>query len=311
MTPDESEMITHAGTVLIQNISALIFTFGLFGAYILAFIISMHIILQKENNGWARKAMIALLLTGFGMLVLNTCATIGFDMFLVKFGLVVSLPGGLIAQEMASDMKSIAIGIVTGWSENFLFVIADTAIVWRAWVLWTENRLIRWTLPIILLADIGVNIADAIIDTKSALSSEDISVPVAFDWLSTALNLTVNTVATLLIAHRAWKHHQSIHTISVNKRTPIEAILLLMVESGAIFGMVQIINIILIAVDIHKAYLSPVDDALGFLSELYIYSAALNPVALVILIQTGNTYEYSFHLEDVTSPENDSVPNVS
>ena len=43
----------------------------------------------------------------------------------------------------------------TDTKSHIQILIADMAIVWRAWALWTENRLIKWSLLIILLADIG------------------------------------------------------------------------------------------------------------------------------------------------------------
>ncbi|KAE9384095.1 hypothetical protein BT96DRAFT_1101852 [Gymnopus androsaceus JB14] len=273
----------------------------------------MHIILQKENNGWAHKTLIAVLLSGFVTTALNACGDIATNLPPVKFGLVVSLPGGLLAQEMAANLKGIGTNILTEWCANIMFLIADTAIVWRAWALWAENRLIKWMLLIILLADIGglfcVNIADAIVDTKAEFNL-NFNV-FTLDWLSTALNLTVNIMATLLIAYRAWTYHQSTCGILHNKTTQVEAILLLMVESGAIFGVIQVINMIFAVLEIHTARFSPVNYADTFLAALYINSAAFNPVALVILTQTGNSYEHSFHLEDVPSLEINSDSNIS
>ncbi|KAE9398621.1 hypothetical protein BT96DRAFT_940013 [Gymnopus androsaceus JB14] len=267
----------------------------------MALIISMHIVLQKENNGRAHKALIALLLVGAVMMVLTTCANIATNLLLVKFSLVVSLSEGPIAQQMAANQKS-------------TFVIADTAIVWRAWALWIENRLVKWTLFIILLADIDglvITIADAVVDNDGSTNSTTLNT-VTLDWLSTALNLTVNIVATLLIAYQAWSYYCSTHAIFRNKKTQVEAILLLMVESGAIFGVVQLSNIIIQALDLDPtSVVSPIVYARFFLDILYMNSAAINPVALVILIHTGNIYEHSIHLEDIPSLEINSVPNVS
>ncbi|KAE9396433.1 hypothetical protein BT96DRAFT_977462 [Gymnopus androsaceus JB14] len=336
MAPEESEQIALAGTVIFQNISSMIFGIGLFGFYILAFIISMYIMIlciywqysitltptylkphcrQKENNRRAHKSMIALLLTGFAMTVLVTCAEIASNLLLVKFGFVVALPGGLMAQELASSLKIVVTNILANWSGSFMLLIADTAIVWRAWALWAGNRLITWTLLIILLADIGVNIADAIVDTKVDINLGNISTNTAsatLDSLTPALNLSVNIVATLLIARRAWTYHQSTRAIVRNKKTQVQAILLLMVESGAILGMIQLSSTIVQVVDTrHPVLVSPLEDAKYFFGRFYIYSAVLNPIALVILVQTGTTYEQSFHLEDVPSLEIDSGPNFS
>ncbi|KAE9389288.1 hypothetical protein BT96DRAFT_1025117 [Gymnopus androsaceus JB14] len=308
--PGEAEEIAAAGTIFFENISVLIFISGLFGVYILAYIVCMNVILQKESIGQAHKALVVLLLAGFVMRVFNTCAAIGFNLLLVKFGFMVSLSGGLIAQEMAANVKSIVMDALENWIGNIICLIADTAIIWRAWALWAENRLIKWTLSIILLLDISINIADSVVDTQDITHLVTSGSTETLDWLSVVLNLAVNVVATLLIAHRAWTHYQSTHAILHNKKTQVQKILLLMVESGAIFGVVQLANVIIQAFDIHG--LSPkVETARFFLQALYIFSAALNPVALVLLIQTGNTHEHSFHLEDVSSLEDNLVPNAS
>ncbi|KAE9387798.1 hypothetical protein BT96DRAFT_981285 [Gymnopus androsaceus JB14] len=311
MTPEESEQTAAVGTAIFHNISNLIFSTGLFGAYILAFIISMHIILQRKHNGPAHKALIALLLGGFVMSALLACASCVGNLLQVKSAFVVSLSGGVLTQEKAASLKAVPMISLQEWSGNFIILIADIAIIWRAWVLWAENKLIKCMLMIILLADIGINIADPIADTKLDISLNININAVTLDWVSAVLNLTVNIVATLLIAHRAWTHHQFTCATLRNKKTQVEAILLLMVESGAIFGVVQIAIIIFNILDIQAASFSPVDSATALLEVLYICIAALNPVALVILIQTGNTYEHSSHLEDVTSQEFNSVPNIN
>lgn len=96
------------------------------GGYILAFAIGMRILLwvpyligiyafrcsilistrQKENYSRARKALIGLLLAGFVFTLLYICEVIIGSLVILKFGLVVSLPGGLAAQEMAANSQS-------------------------------------------------------------------------------------------------------------------------------------------------------------------------------------------------------------
>ncbi|KAE9396110.1 hypothetical protein BT96DRAFT_120793 [Gymnopus androsaceus JB14] len=166
MTPEESKKIALLGSVSFQNISDLIFSIALFGVYILAFIISMHIISQRKNNGRAHKALIALLLVGFVILVLATCADIAANLSLVKYNLMVSLSTGIVAQEMAANLQVIVVDNIANCSANINVLIADIAIVWRAWALWVENRLIKWALLIILLLDICISIVDSVADTK-------------------------------------------------------------------------------------------------------------------------------------------------
>ncbi|KAE9399613.1 hypothetical protein BT96DRAFT_993798 [Gymnopus androsaceus JB14] len=237
-----------------------------------------------------------ILLAGFVLAFLHTWATLATDLVILKIGLVVTLPGGLMAQEMAADSESLIHVALPfqAWFGNLTLLVADAFIVWRAWAIWRENMIIKWILIILLLLDIGVSIADGILDTMGEANST-----ITLDWVSAVLNLAVNVAATLLIVYRAWKHHKSVQEISRRRKTRVEAILLIFIESGVIFGVIQTLSIIFQALEVHAILFSPVDIASVFISILFIYTAAINPVALVLLVQTGNTYEDTYHQEEI------------
>ncbi|KAE9389595.1 hypothetical protein BT96DRAFT_1003067 [Gymnopus androsaceus JB14] len=312
MTPEESQAIAFAGAVFVSNLDTLVFSCALFGIYMSAFTVSIRILLQREHHTLAHKALIGILLAGFVMTVLYNSQNIVVNLFLVKFGVVTSLPGGLIAQETVADSKCIVPTLLQEWSGNFIVLLADMAIAWRAWALWADNRLIKWPLLIMLLIDIAVNTASNLADTLAYFPLiTQVANAVTLNWVGVVLNFGVNIAATLLIAYRAWKHHHSVHVILHKKQTQVGAILLLMVESGAILGVVQVCCIVINVLEIHAANPSPINTAKVFLGALYTYSAAINPVALVILVQTGNTYEDSFHLEDLPSLDINSAHMTS
>jgi len=240
-------------------------------------------------------------LTGFLMVafvftMLFISGTILFELVLLKFGLIKSAPDGLAAQQLAASAKPI-LGIwnaIIVWSVNLSILIADGIIVWRAYALWLNHRIVKWILIVILLADIALTFADTITDTvEETLESNSI---LTLDYISVVVSLIVNIVATSLIAYRAWTYYRSTRSISTrNKRSQVEAILLLCIESGAILGIVQLLTLILQALDIRAVPLSPITYATGLFSILYAYTVVLNPLALVILVQTENTYESSYH----------------
>jgi len=109
------------------------------------------------------------------------------------------------------------------------------------------------------------------------------------------MNLAVNTEATLLIVYRAWTHHKSVQSISRNKKSQVEAILLLFIESGALFAACQILNIVIRALDVNSILNTPVNICSLFFTDLYTISAAFSPVAIVILVQTRSDYEHTHH----------------
>jgi len=182
---------------------------------------------------------------------------------------------------------------------NLMFVIADVIIVWRAWAVWPESRITKFCLVILVLIDMGINIVDGVLDTKvMELGGDD---NISWDWIYVAVNLAVNTIATLLVAYRAWTHHHSIRAVSCHRKTQVQAILLLFIESGAFFAVIQVLYIVITALSVNGITNSPVDIGTLFLTSLYLFTSAINPVAIVILVHTENTYEHSFHLDDVPS----------
>lgn len=50
--------------------------------------------------------MIMILMMGCGLLLLDICSSITQRLVLVRFGLMVSLPSGLIAQEISANSQS-------------------------------------------------------------------------------------------------------------------------------------------------------------------------------------------------------------
>ncbi|KAE9384230.1 hypothetical protein BT96DRAFT_1026948 [Gymnopus androsaceus JB14] len=294
MTPEEAEQIASAGLYQFRNVYVLIFIWSLIGVYLVAFAIGMHIIIHKENRHRAHAIVIIFLLTAFVFTFMFACQETVASLINLKFGPIMS-PGDIEASGPQSAF--IVASILSSWSGNVTFCIADAFIVWRAWSVWLESRVIKFTLIILLTIDIAINIADGIADTQADKATGPVST-VALDWAIIVTNLGVNIVATLFIAYRAWIHHKSIGMISRTHKTQVEEILLLFVESGAIFAVVQILTIIISILDAKVPFFSPVDDADVLILVLYQYAAAINPVALIILIQTGNTYEQSLHLPD-------------
>ncbi|KAF9060149.1 hypothetical protein BDP27DRAFT_1430403 [Rhodocollybia butyracea] len=190
------------------------------------------------------------------------------------------------------------------WLQNIIGLIADGVIAWRAWAVWMDNKKVKWTLFVLMFADIaptpGVSLADAVA-TDIGYDHQDLSQSQILDGVTFVLSLSVNMVATCLIAFRAWTHHKSMRSILIRrKRSKVEEILLLLVESGAIFALLQLLVLIL---DELETNIGHIDEHLLFaaisINQVYAMAAGLNPVAIFILVQTKNTYEQSFHLEEV------------
>ncbi|KAE9403391.1 hypothetical protein BT96DRAFT_1080538 [Gymnopus androsaceus JB14] len=302
MTPVGAQQIALAGSEIFQNICVLIFMSALTGKVrsqcIRQGLLPGFYDQKRENNGRAQNALIAVLLVVFFMIVLDTCQINIVNLVLVKFRLVVSLPSGLVAQQMAANSKSLFIvaSILQYWSENLIFLIADTTIIWRAWAIWSENRIVKATLLTLFLFDIGVNVSGVIVNTLKSINQTGSRFNAeTLVWLGIVVNLVINILATSLIAYRAWVHHKSVRIATSNARkTQVVTILLLCIESGTIFGIIQVLNLVFQGLDVPSVLHSPIHDTSRLIEVLYTFSAAINPIACLLLVHTAKTHEQTF-----------------
>ncbi|KAF9045867.1 hypothetical protein BDP27DRAFT_1409143, partial [Rhodocollybia butyracea] len=206
MTPEEVAEVSSSGLSFSINMASSILLSTLFGIYSLACFISLYIYFKtKSNVGSAKKAMIYVFLGDLSLMLIYFVLSVAATLELVKYGLVVSLPGGITEQIVAADLGS-QIRVydnICVWLSNAIPLIADTVIVWRAWAVWMDNTKVKWTLLLLMLADIAVCLADTALDTTlssmTLQSGEDINL----DWIAVVLSLSVNMIATCSIAFRA------------------------------------------------------------------------------------------------------------
>ncbi|KAF9065368.1 hypothetical protein BDP27DRAFT_1450261 [Rhodocollybia butyracea] len=306
MTPDEVAETLIVEDILLQDLAEIIITSTLFGVYCLVSCISLYIYFTERKSttgpGGPKKAMTCVLLGTFVLMLVLFVLNMASVPLLVEYNLVEALPGGIMGQIVAAESQShhsICIKITNGLM-NVILLIADTVIVWRAWAVWMNNKKVKWTLLMVMFADISVSLADFIADSRVP---SRVNSAITLDWVYIVLSLFINMIATCLIAFRTWRHHNSVKSFSIGRRrTRAEGVLLLLLESGAIYALLQFIAIIIYGLDSVKATLtSPIPFVTFLICQLYIYAAALNPVVIFILVQIQNTYEQSVHLSEEIS----------
>ncbi|KAJ7592329.1 hypothetical protein C8J56DRAFT_887031 [Mycena floridula] len=121
------------------------------------------------------------------------------------------------------------------------YLIGDSIVVWRAWVLWTNHPRVRMLLCICL---------------SGTFDSPRFS-PTGSRTLVLMLPLFLtNFISTLLIAYKVWEYKVDIKQnlgLSHNKRTKVEQVLILLAESGSIYCLLwaiyPIIIILLLALE--------------------------------------------------------------
>ncbi|KAF9059034.1 hypothetical protein BDP27DRAFT_1371906 [Rhodocollybia butyracea] len=222
MTPEEAAAVSSAGQAF-------------FWIHSLAYCISLHIYFKTQGNARnAKKALICVLFGKFVLMLILFMSYAAATCMLVKYGLVVTLPGGILEQIEAANLQPHlkVYQNICGWLGNVIPCIGDTVIVWRAWAVWMDNRKLKWTLFLLMLADIAVSLADvAIFPIKfQPRSPQSVAEGTILDWVTVVMSLSLFELG-----------------------------------SGAIYMLVQ----------------------------------SLNPAVMFILVQQQNTYDQSFHLEEI------------
>ncbi|KAE9383120.1 hypothetical protein BT96DRAFT_928974 [Gymnopus androsaceus JB14] len=272
--------------ILAQNLTgfvvALIVQFIGYGMLMLGMGIAFHS-LRERPWGHSRIIVVVCLI---GTLVCSTWNGICQGMFTledVRYQFIRTLEGGLLAQVQASLQEALITTYMQSWPVTIMLLLSDFMVTWRAWVLFQDKKLWRFGLAFFMIANIGINIADCIwADVEATVENTSITI---LDSLSSMISLFINIFATLLIAWRAWNHHRILKQASIQHRTPVQSILLLLIESGAMFCAVQVsLGVVLLL----ETYTIGRDFTLlmggNVMISVSAIASALYPVAVIILV---------------------------
>jgi len=198
-----------------------------------------------------------------------------------------TLEGGIAAQIEASNQKTLVWEYMPGWPTTINLLLSDCIVVWRAWILFQDDKLWKLLLAVLMFANIAINIADCIWDNIEV--TIEVSSSTILDWLSGLISLAVNIIATLLIAWKAWTHHSTMVDALVHRRTRVVNILLLLVESGAVYCGIQSVYVVFILLDTYTAVDLGFSQAMEIITAMSIVVAAFYPISVIILIRTGSS----------------------
>ncbi|KAF9070247.1 hypothetical protein BDP27DRAFT_1420129 [Rhodocollybia butyracea] len=307
MDLQEAQEIAFVGLALFQNCVRTILFCAFYGIYCLLFITGLYISSWKRITGWSKNTMLCLLVATFLIVTLYSSANLAINMVFLQDEVISPAPEGATVGQAVQEAVSqplLEVGAqISNWTSSLIILIGDIIIIWRAWAVWMHNVIVKYFLAFSLLIIIGVNLADTSVDSEQSLIVAGRSL--SFDWVFTALSLSMNVALTSLIAYQTWRYSRSMNVTSALglRNTHVGRILFLLVESGAIFAIFQVLNLIFKGLDMKALNLSPLQFASLNVSVVFAYVAALNPLAIFILVETNNTYDQGSSAEQNTSHE--------
>ncbi|KAJ4491000.1 hypothetical protein J3R30DRAFT_3694966 [Lentinula aciculospora] len=265
MTPDEQGLVSSFAQVAFFNNVNMIVTITGYGAFVLGTSIAVLSLRRRGPWGPSQISLLICLFIIFICFTWNVFYSGGFNLMDIQYTF----------QYMPS------------WAATVNLLLSDCIVVWTAWVMFQYDKLWRLALVVLMIANIGVNIADCI------WGDIELNIEVAsfttLDWLSSIISLAVNIFATLLIAFKAWNHHRFMTTLFLRKRTRAQNILLLLVESGAMYCAIQSVYAVFILLDVYTVVDVGFSQAMNIITAMSIVAAACYPVAVIILIRKDSS----------------------
>ncbi|KAL0058816.1 hypothetical protein AAF712_014484 [Marasmius tenuissimus] len=183
-------------------------------------------------------------------------------------------------------------------------VVGDAIVLWRAWKLCTGNKRLVFVPMLLLLATTGCSFAflgcyaknDWPIINPDSCNRLQIS---AFS-LSMATNLT----GTLVIGYKVWAYRQTVGEFlgQCRQRTRAEKVLVLFLESGVVYSILWIIQLVFVL-------MPPVETFAGQVIQQAFYASSIQmvgiyPTLLVVLIYL----QYSMWDSTGTFSTNATIP---
>ncbi|KAJ3845690.1 hypothetical protein EV368DRAFT_70505, partial [Lentinula lateritia] len=146
---------------------------------------------------------------------------------------------GLRAQAEVANAKALPWGHMSIWAANLNLLVGDATVIWRAWAIYTGNRIVQWLLVTLMALNGAILIVSSacdVADLSESLQTTVLALSVTSIWTS----LLTNLVATSLIGVKLIVHHKTVKPLYNGKqRSHVERLLLLLVESGTVLGVFQ------------------------------------------------------------------------
>ncbi|KAF8232235.1 hypothetical protein L208DRAFT_1397642 [Tricholoma matsutake] len=206
----------------------------------MVFSIAVHTTLHQGLKSHPTLAIFILIILSFTVTTMNWAACMAAVTIQICSVLVRNV-GMELSEKMALSNTAITkLDFINLELPSFMWFINDIVVIWRAWVLFPQHQWVMiGPLFFLLLTFVTMLIAIAM-----AVKSQNMS-----NIMSTcnfAASIVTNLLATLLIAYKLWDYQKATKNLGLKKQqSPVQKVLFLLVESGVIFLILQLANLLL------------------------------------------------------------------
>ncbi|KAF9065394.1 hypothetical protein BDP27DRAFT_1404819 [Rhodocollybia butyracea] len=287
---------------------------------------------RTRSDSRKPKTFLICLIAMFFFFTWNTINILASYMNNIWFSSYVKLSGMLdeVTQDFNEDLEAIAnlfiqmelpYDYMQSWPPTIILMISDFIVTWRAWILVPHSKSWRWLLFLLMLANIAINLLACIFHVYIIIFKYNLGLfwltNNALDWISVVLSLAVNFSATISVIWKAWNHRRLLAGSSIQQRTYTQKILLLLIESGAIFCMIQGLYMgfvfsvkTSVTGQVDFKQLVSMDNIQAVTSLILTVAAAWYPAAVSIIIHlesTSDSLVETFHMDEIATRTSENV----
>ncbi|KAL1756683.1 hypothetical protein FB107DRAFT_273685 [Schizophyllum commune] len=234
---------------------------------------------RYERSRFTLAAILGLLLSSTTYVVSN------------KIYYVVQFPVAFGTSERAIHMLLHRLDILGGVAKSFNLVLSDAVLVWRAWRLCGERRLVKGILSICMIGSIvGATVESVWIYWPAAprdSTSIESNGQFFIRWIPL---LATNVVATALIGSKVWYHRREIKGslgFFAQEGPSTETVLTLLLESGVAYILYWVIDCILGLVVVKGAF-----SDVAIFTNTFNHISGIYPTCVLFAVARGTTESF-------------------
>ncbi|RDB30455.1 hypothetical protein Hypma_007109 [Hypsizygus marmoreus] len=255
-TPEdlEAKAFYFFGIIILADFASAITLTLLYGVFVLLFSMSSAMILRQGLGPRSRQAMFLLTLISFATATVHWAVAIAAFVKEVQSVLSRNLDTPFFERLLLSaNSPPSAPVFISMWAAAFLSIISDIVVIWRAWVLFFENRWVMIGPLALLLGTITTTLLYLIplfnpeVFEATVSGENPYSVINNLRTVSLALSLATNALATLMIAYKLWQHRTFLTEMlgSNRPRSRAQNVLIMLVESGVLYFILHLVTFLL------------------------------------------------------------------
>ncbi|KAG7090480.1 hypothetical protein E1B28_009594 [Marasmius oreades] len=278
--------VSDFGTSIILNAVNLLTGGILYGIYIILFCAAATVLCRREGNVKARAMLLVAIVTMFIMSSFGfwTDITIFFagvqDILVGNVGQPFGYKQGVFTEQFKNldSVKQVML--------PFEIVVGDSIVIWRAWALSAGNRKMVVIPLLFLIGSAACSFAflgcfsqhDWPIVNPDTCNSIEIS---AF-----SLSIVTNILATIIIGHKFWRYRQIVgrflSTCYAKQQARTEKILILLLESGIIYSVLWIVQLVEILLPFPPTFAAQVVQQIFIAASVQLMG--IYPALLIVLV---------------------------